>query len=124
VGKTDFARALEIERGIKYRNPQWAAMRVDAVRLWVANALAKTAPGKAMRLARGSTVPHERARVAYALAKTAPDKAMRLARSITDPAERARAVWEVTLADVKRSEKRLRRASGKLLAFARAMEPP
>jgi len=96
VGKTDFGRALEIERGIKYRNVEHAARRLDAVR----------------------------SSVAYALADTAPDKALRLARSITDPAMRARAVFRVTLADARRSEKRLRRAWGKLFAFARTAGTP
>jgi phosphopantothenoylcysteine synthetase/decarboxylase len=44
VGKTDFGRALEIERGIKYPNREYAARRVDAVRSRVADALATTAP--------------------------------------------------------------------------------
>lgn len=96
VGKTDFARALEIERSMRYRNPEHAARRVDAVRWSVADALATAAP----------------------------DKALRLARSITDPAMRARAVFRATLADVKRSEKRLRRAWGKLFAFACAEGEP
>jgi hypothetical protein len=96
VGKTDFARALEIERGIKYRNAEYATRRVDAVKR----------------------------SVAAALAPAAPDKAVRLARSITDPDMRAPAVFRATLADARRSEKRLRRAWGKLFAFARAEGEP
>ena len=65
-----------------------------------------------------------RSYVAEALATTAPAKAMRLARSITYPPARARAVFRVTLTDARRSEEGLRRASGRLLAFARTVETP